>query len=110
MAFSKITLPTTYFGSPIAGRPINGCQVFVGEPDTDPTVEANRKLIILILEDGTTVDIQPNQQPLLCGPGGYIDYNGSTVEAQVDGQYSISVLDNLGFVHVPEDEDTGRAA
>jgi len=93
MALSRITLPVSYYGSPVAGKPIPFGKIYIGLPDLNPRIEANRLPLVIIQEDGVEVNIAPNEQPLETNAGGYISYQGSVVEVRVDGDYSIAVDD-----------------
>ena len=96
MARARVILAAEYFPLPTEGRPVAQGEVFVGIPDTDPEIEANRKEVTLIQEDGTEVPILPAGQPLMTGAGGVILYNGSPVQVFTEDAYSIKVLDDLG--------------
>ena len=79
MAEFYLNLPIQYFPDPTKGRPVFNGSVFIGIPDLDPEIEANRVPVVIIEEDGTRVDIAPSAQPLLTSPGGVITYQGSYV-------------------------------
>lgn len=96
MAQSIVSLPLDYFPDPKKGRPIFNGQIFVGDPDTDPQVLANRKDIVARQEDGTEIPISPAEQPVRTSAGGVPEYNGATVQILVEGNYSIKVLDKGG--------------
>lgn len=63
-------------------------KLYVGEPGLEPI--ANPKQLNVVQEDGTVV---PISQPMILSAGGVPTYNGSTVRLDVDGDYSIKVLD-----------------
>lgn len=88
-----VTLGYEYFPDPTKGRPVFNGSIYVGEPDTDPTIPSNQKSISVIEEDGTVV---PVSQPVNTGAGGVPLYNGSPVQLQVDGEYSLAVLNGSG--------------
>ena len=88
-----VTLQYDYYPDPTKGRPVFYGSIYVGEPDTDPTLEANQKTISIIQEDGTVV---PVSQPVTTSAGGVPQYNGSPVRIQTEGTYSLAVLNNLG--------------
>ena len=96
MAKTIVELPYKYFPDPTKGRPVFNGSVFIGEPDTDPEIEVNRKEVTLVQEDGTEVPILPAGQPLLTGAGGVVLFEGSPVIILVVGDYSIKVLNNQG--------------
>ena len=94
MANSIVRLPLDYFGNPTKGKPIANGFVYVGEPDLDPELLANRKVVTLRQESGVEVVIQPADQPLEIGAGGYVLYTGSPVQVLTDGNYSIKATDS----------------
>ncbi len=96
MALNRVILAPPYFGDPDEGKPLFFASVFVGAPNLDPEIEANRKAVIFQQQDGSEVTIDPSEQPFNTGAGGYILYNGSTVALLTDGNYSIKVLDSNG--------------
>lgn len=96
MTLGIVSLPIDYFPDPNRGRPIYNGQIFVGEPDLDPEILANRKAIVARQEDGTDIPISPAQQPVRTSSGGVPTYNGATVQILVEGNYSIKVLDRAG--------------
>ena len=96
MTLAIVSLPLEYFPDPNRGRPIYNGQIFVGEPDLDPEILANRKNIVARQEDGTDIPISPAQQPVRTSKGGVPEYNGATVQILVEGNYSIKVLDRTG--------------
>lgn len=96
MANNVARLPIDYFPDPTKGRPVFNGQVFIGEPDKDPEIEANRKAVTLRQEDGTEVPVTTKGQPFITGAGGVILYNGSPVQIIADGDYSIKVLNAKG--------------
>lgn len=67
--------------------------IYVGLPDTDPQVPTNRLQVLAFQENGTSV---PIAQPIKTGAGGVPMLNGSPVQLQVQGEYSIKVLDKNG--------------
>ena len=74
-----------YYPLPTIGRPVpSGSQIFVGEPDLDPTVLANQKQVSVLQEDTTLVQVS---QPILTGAGGVPLHNGSPVSLFVEGDF-----------------------
>lgn len=94
MARSEVILPYSYYFDPDSGRPIALGKIYVGIPDLDPHIEANRQTIFLIEEDGNEVTILPAAQPIPTNAGGGAEYNGSPVKIQTEGSYSIAVDDS----------------
>ncbi len=91
MAEVLVELPIYYFGSPNKGGPLFNAKIYVGEPDLDPRLLANRKDIVFRNEDGTDVPISASEQPVRTSSGGYPTYNGQIGQILVDGNYSIAV-------------------
>ena len=54
---AEVTLqnPAVYFADPRKGKPIYNGSIYIGAPDLDPFIEANRVDIAIIQEDGTRV-------------------------------------------------------
>ena len=90
---NEVKNPFTYFGDPTEGKPLSNAIIYVGEPDKDPEIAANRKIVQGNLETGATV---PIPQPIRTGAGGYVNYQGSQVQLVVDGEYSLKVFDRNG--------------
>ena len=86
-----VRLNPGYFPNPTTDKSLSNASIYVGEPDTDPTIPENQKTISVLLENGTTVAVS---QPLTTSAGGVPQYNGSSVTVLVDGDYSIAVLDS----------------
>jgi hypothetical protein len=90
---SVINFPILYIPDPTRGRPLFNGQIFVGEPDLEPTIEINQKQLNVVQEDGTVV---PVDQPFPLSAGGVPVYNGEPVRLDVDGNYSIKILSKQG--------------
>lgn len=90
---NEVRLPYDYYPDPTRGRPVFNGQIFVGKADTDPQVTSNRIQVLAVQESGATV---PIGQPIRTGAGGVPMLNGSPVQLQVDGEYSMKVLDDKG--------------
>jgi hypothetical protein len=90
---NEVRPPYTYYPDPTRGRPVFNGYIYVGDPDTDPQIASNQIVVRAVQESGTTVQIA---QPIRTGGGGVPLLNGSPVQLQVDGEYSIKVLDHLG--------------
>jgi hypothetical protein len=96
MAITYVTLPIEYFPDPTKGKPVYNGSVYVGQPNLDPEIEANRISVTLRQQDGNEVVIPPEAQPLTTGAGGVILYEGAAVTVLAEGNYSIKVLDKFG--------------
>lgn len=90
---NEVRLPYNYYPDPTRGRPVFNGSIYVGRADSDPQIVANRLQVTAIQEDGTAV---PIAQPIKTGAGGVPMLNGSPIQLQVSGEYSIKVLDTYG--------------
>lgn len=90
---NEVRLPYDYYPDPTRGRPVFNGSIYVGKPDTDPQVASNQLVVTAVQEDGISV---PIAQPIRTGAGGVPMLNGSPIQLQVSGEYSIKVLDHLG--------------
>lgn len=90
---NEVRLPYDYYPDPTRGRPVFNGFIYIGKADTDPQVASNRLVVRAFQENGTSV---PIPQPIRTGAGGVPTLNGSSVQLQVSGEYSIKVLDHLG--------------
>lgn len=106
MANSLVRLPLPYIGDFNKGRPLFNAQIFIGEPDLDPEIPANQKVVTGRQEDGTLVTMS---QPVRTSSGGYPIYNNAPIELLVDGAYSLKVLNkNNGQEYYFADVEAGR--
>lgn len=87
-----INFPLLYIPDPDLGRPLFAGKIYVGQPDTDPTIPANQKQLRVVQEDGTLVNIS---QPMVLSSGGVPVYDGSPVRLDVEGDYSLKILSRL---------------
>lgn len=85
-----VTLPAMYVPDPSRSRALFYAKIYIGIADTDPTLPENQKPARLVQEDGSTVD---SEYPIRTNEGGIPVYNGSEVTIDVDGDYSMAILD-----------------
>jgi len=90
-AANKIIFPIGYYPNPTKLGNLSLGELYIGEPDTDPTVAGNQKTVTALQENGTSIAIS---QPINLSAGGVPVYNGSYVSLFVEGKYSMSVLDS----------------
>lgn len=90
---NEVRLPYDYYPDPTRGRPVFEGSIYVGQPDTDPQIVSNQLQVTAVQEDGSAV---PIAQPIKTGAGGVPMLNGSPIQLQVSGEYSIKVLDKYG--------------
>ncbi|MBL7390976.1 phage tailspike protein [Escherichia coli] len=64
--------------------------IYVGVPDTDPTIPSNQVPIYIRNESGTLV---PIPQPVAINAGGYPTYNGQIVRILTGSNHSMAVYD-----------------
>lgn len=90
---STVKFPVAYIPDPDKGRPLFNGQMYIGISDLDPQIVENQKQVYFIEENGDLVDAK---QPIILSAGGVPVYNGSPVTLDVDGSYSLKVLDKQG--------------
>lgn len=90
---NEVRLPYDYYPDPTRGRPVFNGFIYVGAPDTDPQITSNQLQVKAVQESGITVVIA---QPIRTSAGGVPTLNGSPVQLQTEGEYSMKVLDHLG--------------
>ena len=86
-----VNFPSGYFPLPNQSGALALGQVYIGAPNTDPTVLGNRINVTLIQQNGTPVVIQPEEQPFVLNAGGLFVYNGSVVQLRVDVDYAMAI-------------------
>ncbi|MBC2659753.1 hypothetical protein H7A76_30335 [Pseudomonas sp. MSSRFD41] len=89
---NEARLPYDYYPDPTRGRPVANGYIYFGRPDLDPEIVSNQIPVSAYQEDGSFVMLP---QPVRTGAGGVPTWNGSSVQLQVSGEYSIKVLDNF---------------
>ena len=85
-----IQLAPQYFPKSSEGRPVGSGKVYIGTPDTDPTVTANQKVVQALQENGTFVNMT---QPISLSAGGIPLLSGSPVSIYTNGDYAMTVQD-----------------
>lgn len=91
-----VLLNIEYFNDPNTGKPLSGGSVYIGQPDLDPKIEANRITVTIQQEDGSDVPIAPSAQPITLDSAGRFQYLGSPVQVSTTANYSIRVDDTAG--------------
>jgi hypothetical protein len=91
MALNNVEFPYAYTPYFDKGKPIYNGYIYIGEPDLDPAIFANQKVIYFVQEDGSQV---LGAQPVRTGAGGVPTYNGAPIVIKVDGDYSIKLLNS----------------
>ena len=96
MSLNIVELPYKYYPDPTKGKPVYLGYIYIGEPNTDPEVLINRKVVNMTgscacPDEGTEIS-----QPIRTSAGGVPEFNGSPVILSTDGNYSIKVLNSKG--------------
>jgi hypothetical protein len=104
-AYNIVKNNAIYVPNPAKLGVISLGSMYVGNPDTDPTVVENQKTIYVKDESGTVTAVS---QPLTIGAGGLPLYNGDPVTVLTDGDYSLMILNSLGsqVYYIPSDLDS----
>ena len=88
-----VKLGPEYFPEKDRSRALSGGSIYVGKPDTDPSIPANQKKLYVQQESGAIVE---TLQPIGTSAGGVPTYAGSAVTLLTDGNYSLLALNSLG--------------
>jgi len=89
--YSVVSMPVSLFTASRSFKSLANGKIYVGSPDTDPTIPTNQIPVYILNEDGSTV---PASQPLVINSGGYIVVGGQIATCIVPGDYSIAVYDS----------------
>lgn len=85
-----VTFPFQQFVDPSTDKAISLGSVYIGEVNKDPRDSANQKPITLSTGNSTV----SGQQPVPLSVGGVPLYNGDPCNIEVDGSYSIAVVNS----------------
>lgn len=88
-----ISMPAQLFTASRALKALTNGTVYIGKPDTDPTLPANQIQVYVEQEDGTVV---PVSQPVMINSGGFPVYNGNIAKFVTVENHSMSVFDSYG--------------
>lgn len=88
-----IGMPSQLFTRPDRFASVANGMIYIGIPDTDPTVSGNQQQVYIENEDGSLTAVP---QPIRTNLGGYPVYNGQIVKFVTQKNYSMSVLSSLG--------------
>ena len=92
----EVTKPTPQFNLEVGTGIAGGGFVYIGQPNEDPTVLANRIDVTIIDIDGSSVPIAPASQPFDLNSAAMFDYNGSVVQLRTTQNYSMTVQNAQG--------------
>ncbi|WP_336295507.1 phage tailspike protein [Cronobacter dublinensis] len=88
-----VTNPRPVFTDSRTFKAVANGRVYIGLPDTDPTIPANQIPVYIENEDGSHVQ---TSQPLIINAGGKIVYNGQIVKIVTVQNHSMKVVDAYG--------------
>ncbi|HDV4011436.1 TPA: right-handed parallel beta-helix repeat-containing protein [Escherichia coli] len=88
-----VTNPRPIFTDSRTFKAVANGRVYIGLPDTDPTIAANQIPVYIENEDGRLVEIY---QPLIINAAGKIVYNGQVVKVVTAQGHSMKVVDAYG--------------
>lgn len=88
-----VSMPSQLFTRPEVFSAVSNGKIFIGQPDTDPTVVGNQ---IQVYIEGESGDLTPVSQPLRTNTGGYPVYNGQIVKFVTVQNYSMTVQSTIG--------------
>ncbi|WP_284973210.1 phage tailspike protein [Atlantibacter hermannii] len=86
-----VSMPSQLFTLARSFKAASNGKIFIGLPDTDPTIPENQIQVYLENEDGSHV---PVSQPLRINAGGYPVYNGQVAKFVTTQAHSMSVFDS----------------
>lgn len=88
-----VTMPMRIFTQSRAFKAISNGRIYIGVPDTDPTIPANQIPVYVEREDGVRI---PSQQPININAGGFPVYNGQVVTFVTLQAHSMAVYNSYG--------------
>ncbi|PIJ46086.1 phage tailspike protein [Tatumella sp. OPLPL6] len=86
-----VSNPVTPFTMSRSFKACSNGKIFIGKPDTDPTVAENQIPVFFENEDGSTVQVS---QPLVINSAGYPVYNGQVSKFVTTQNHSMAVYDS----------------
>lgn len=88
-----ISMPSQLFTLARSFKAASNGKIFIGLPDTDPTITENQIQVYLENEDSSLV---PVSQPLSINGGGFPVYNGEISKFVTTAGHSMAVYDAYG--------------
>lgn len=88
-----VSMPSTPFSTPRAFKSVTNGRIYIGLPDTDPSIPANQIPVYVVNEDGSEVQIA---QPVIINAGGFPVYNGQIMKFITKQNFSMAVYDAYG--------------
>jgi len=86
-----VSNPVTPFTMARSFKACSNGKIYIGKPDTDPTVAENQIAVFVENEDGSTVQVS---QPLVINSAGYPVYNGQAAKFVTTQNHSMAVYDS----------------
>ncbi|MBS0857226.1 MULTISPECIES: phage tailspike protein [unclassified Tatumella] len=86
-----VSNPVTPFTMSRSFKACSNGKIFIGIPDTDPTLPQNQIPVYVESESGTTVQVS---QPIIINSAGYPVYNGQISKFVTTQNYSMAVYDS----------------
>ncbi|GAA0484477.1 phage tailspike protein [Tatumella punctata] len=86
-----VSNPVTLFTMSRSFKACSNGKIFIGLPDTDPSVSDNQIPLFVENEDGSTVQVS---QPLVINSAGYPVYNGQVAKFVTTQNHSMAVYDS----------------
>lgn len=90
-----ISMPAQLFTASRALKALANGTVYIGRPDTDPTLPENQIQVYVEQEDGSVVAVP---QPVMINAGGFPVYNGSIAKFVTVENHAMSVYDSFGVL------------
>ncbi|STT75318.1 Head binding [Klebsiella pneumoniae] len=88
-----VSMPSAPFSTPRAFKSVTNGRIYIGQPDTDPTIPENQIPVYVVNEDGSEVQIS---QPVVINAGGFPVYNGQIMKFVTKQNFSMAVYDAHG--------------
>ncbi|MBB7500346.1 phage tailspike protein [Escherichia coli] len=86
-----VSMPSQLFTMARSFKAVSNGKIYIGIPDTDPTIPINQIQVYIEQENG---DLIPVDQPLIINQGGYPVFNGQIAKFVTLKNYSMAVYDS----------------
>lgn len=88
-----VSMPATPFSTPRSFKSVSNGRIYIGSPDTDPSIPGNQIPVYVVNEDGSEVQVS---QPIIINAGGFPVYNGQIMKFITKQNFSMAVYDAYG--------------
>lgn len=88
-----VSMPSSLFTAARSFKALANGKIYLGQPDTDPTIPSNQIQVYVSNEDGTLV---PVPQPMIINAGGHPVYSGQIVKFVTLQSHSMAIYDAYG--------------